>query len=107
MAPTPHAVRERVARWGTTGRPPAGTVDAMTKHLIRRLRANRGQEDGDPDRAAQVILDVVDLDEPPLRLLLGSYALARAADMIDCQPAEDRKWAFLTERTDFREAAAQ
>jgi hypothetical protein len=28
-------------------------IDAMTKHLIRRLRANRGQEDGDPDRAAR------------------------------------------------------
>jgi len=23
-------------------------IDAMTKHLIRRLRANRGQEDGVP-----------------------------------------------------------
>jgi hypothetical protein len=22
-------------------------IEAMTKHLIRRLRANRGQEDGD------------------------------------------------------------
>jgi hypothetical protein len=41
-------------------------IDDMTKHLIRRLRANHGQEDGGPDRAAQVILDVVDLDEPPL-----------------------------------------
>ena len=52
-------------------------IEAMTKHLIRRLRARHGQADGDPDRAAQVILDVVDLDDPPLRLLLGSYALAR------------------------------
>jgi hypothetical protein len=78
----------------------------MTKHMIRQLRANRGQEDGDPDRAAQVILDVVDLDEPPLRLLLGSYALARAADVIARQSAEDRKWAFLSKRTDFREVAA-
>ena len=43
------------------GRPPAGMIDAMTKHRICRLRANRGQEDGDPDRVAQVIL--VDLDE--------------------------------------------
>ena len=60
----------------------------------------------DPDRAARVILDVVDLDEPPLRLLLGSYALARAADMIERQSAEDRKWAFLSERTDFQELAA-
>jgi hypothetical protein len=28
-------------------------IDAMTKHLICRLRANHGQEDGDPDRAAE------------------------------------------------------
>ena len=63
MAPTPPAARERVARWGTTGRPPAGMIDAMTKHAIRRLRADHGQEDGDPHRAAQVILGVVDLDD--------------------------------------------
>jgi hypothetical protein len=81
-------------------------IDAMTRHLIRRLRAIRGQEDGDPDRAAQVILDVVDLDDPSLRLLLGSYALARAAEMIERRSAEDRKWAFLSERTDFQEVAA-
>jgi len=73
----------------------------MTKHLIRGLRADHGQEDGDPDRATHVILD-----EPPLRLLLDSSALARAADMIDRQSAEDRKWAFLSERTDFQEVAA-
>ena len=65
----------------------------MTKHLIRGLRANHRQQ-------------VVDLDEPPLRLLLGSYALARAADMIERRSAEDRKWALLSERTDFQEVAA-
>ena len=73
----------------------------MTKHLIRRLRADHRQADGDPHRAAQVILD-----DPPLRLLLGSYALARAADMIERRSAEDRKWAFLSEGTDFQEVAA-
>jgi hypothetical protein len=83
-------------------------IDAMTKHLIRGLRANRGQEDGDPDRAAQVILDVVDLDEPPRRLLLlCSHALARAADMIGRQLAEDRKRAFLSASTDFQEVATE
>jgi hypothetical protein len=56
-------------------------IDSMPKHLIRRLRANHGQEDGDPDRAAQVILDVVDLDY-------------------------DRKWALLNERTGFQDVAA-
>jgi hypothetical protein len=68
-------------------------IDAMTKRLIRGLRANHGQ-------------GVVDLDEPPLRLLLGSYALARATDVIERQSAEDRKWAFFSERTDFQEVAA-
>jgi hypothetical protein len=43
---------------------------------------------------------------PPLWLLRGSYALARAADMIERQSAEDRRWAFLSERTDFQEVAA-
>jgi hypothetical protein len=81
-------------------------MDAMTKHLIRRVRANRGKEDGDPDRGAQVILDVVDLDEKPLRLLLGSYALASAANIVERQSAEDRKCAFLSARTDFQEVAA-
>ena len=106
MAPTPHAVRERVARWGTMGRPPAGMIDAMTKHLIRRLRRSHGQDDRDPDRAEQVTLDVVDFDEPPLRLLLGSYALARVPDVVECQSAEDRKCSFLSERTDFQDVAA-
>ena len=68
-------------------------IDAMTKHLIRRLRTNHG-------------VDVVNLDEPPLRLLLGSYALARAADTIERQSAEGRRRAFLGERADFQEVAA-
>jgi hypothetical protein len=88
------------------GRPAAGMIDAMTEHLIRRLRRNHGQEDRDRDRADEVILDVVDCDEPPLRLLVGSYALARAPDVVERQSAEDRKWAFLSERTDFQDVAA-
>jgi hypothetical protein len=77
----------------------------MATHMIRQLRANRGQEDGDRERAGQVILDFVDLDEPPLRLLLGSYALARSVNIVERQSAEDRKWAFLSERADFMEVA--
>jgi NAD(P)-dependent dehydrogenase (short-subunit alcohol dehydrogenase family) len=72
--------------------------------IIRRLRGNHGHEDGDPDRAAHVILEVAALDEPPLRLLLGSYALKRAADIMERQSTEDRRWAYLSKQTDFREA---
>ena len=105
MAPTSEAVRERVAWWGTTGQPPAGMIDAMTNHLIRRLHGDHGQEDGDPERAARVILDVVDLDQPPLGLLLGSHAPPRAGGTVERRSAEGGKWAFLNERTDFQEVA--
>ncbi|MEV6094969.1 oxidoreductase [Nocardia sp. NPDC051981] len=74
------------------------TVGAM----IRRLRDNHGREDGDPDRAAEVIIELVGLADPPLRLLLGSYALERAADILERQSASDQKWAYLSKRTDFQ-----
>jgi hypothetical protein len=75
--------------------------EATVAAMIRRLRGNLGNEDGDPDRAAQVILQIADMDEPPLRLLLGSYALQRAADIVDKQSASDQRWATLSTSTDF------
>jgi NAD(P)-dependent dehydrogenase (short-subunit alcohol dehydrogenase family) len=55
---------------------------------------------GDPVKAAQVILTLPELPEPPLRLLLGSdaFAVARAAD--EAKIANDEKWKELTFSTD-------
>jgi NAD(P)-dependent dehydrogenase (short-subunit alcohol dehydrogenase family) len=55
---------------------------------------------GDPVKAAQVILTLSELPEPPLRLLLGSdaFAVARAAD--EAKIASDEKWKELTFSTD-------
>jgi|1186.fasta_scaffold304103_2 hypothetical protein len=82
-----------------------GPADLATLHGAGTIGANHGQGDGDPDR--RVIRDVVDLDDPPLRLVLGSYGLARAADMIERRSPEDRKRVFLSERTDLQEVAKQ
>ncbi|GHJ41777.1 SDR family NAD(P)-dependent oxidoreductase [Streptomyces sp. TS71-3] len=55
---------------------------------------------GDPARVALAVLAVADLDEPPMRLLLGSdaYAYGRAAwaRRLD----EDEKWQHLSVSTD-------
>ncbi len=40
------------------------------------IQTHTGQESGDPDKAAQVILDLVNQSNPPLRMLLGSDAVA-------------------------------
>jgi hypothetical protein len=85
--------------WRSTGSP--------ARLLSRRYCLLVASEPVVEHRGTIVILDVVDLDEPPPRLLRVSYALARAADIIERQSAEDRKWAFLSERTDFQEVAAQ
>ena len=55
---------------------------------------------GDPAKAAQAILKISHVPEPPLRLLLGSdaYAVARAAD--EAKIASDEKWKELTLSTD-------
>jgi NAD(P)-dependent dehydrogenase (short-subunit alcohol dehydrogenase family) len=76
------------------------TVGAMHRY---RQEAD-GKQPGDPARAARVLLDIVDLDEPPLRLLLGSDAVRLAAESSRARAAEADKWAALSVSTDFPEA---
>jgi NAD(P)-dependent dehydrogenase (short-subunit alcohol dehydrogenase family) len=56
---------------------------------------------GDPARAAKVITDIVRLDEPPLRLLLGSDAVRLAEESSKARAAEAEKWADVSRSTDF------
>jgi NAD(P)-dependent dehydrogenase (short-subunit alcohol dehydrogenase family) len=56
---------------------------------------------GDPVRAAQVLVEVAKTDEPPLRLLLGSDALARAEQGSRTRAEEAQRWAEVSRSTDF------
>jgi NAD(P)-dependent dehydrogenase (short-subunit alcohol dehydrogenase family) len=60
-----------------------------------------GHEPGDPAKAAQAIIAVVNEEHPPLRLLLGSDAvqLARKIDQADL--LEIDRWEKLSTSTDF------
>ena len=60
-----------------------------------------GRQPGDPDRAAQAIIKVVSADKPPLRLVLGSDAYARAEHADESRLAEMRAWRSVSESTDF------
>jgi len=63
-----------------------------------------GKQPGDPAKAAQVVLKVAAMDEPPLRLLLGSDAVA-IVGKADLRKAEsDEKWRHLSTSTDFTPA---
>ncbi|MET8142058.1 oxidoreductase [Sphaerisporangium sp. NPDC005288] len=85
-----------------TAQAPVGEDYDQTIGEWLRMRARySGSEPGDPARAAQAIIAVVEAEEPPRRLLLGSDALTSALRSADERTAEARKWAFLTTSTDY------
>jgi NAD(P)-dependent dehydrogenase (short-subunit alcohol dehydrogenase family) len=73
--------------------------------VVSRFRQGGALATGDPAKGAQAILQVASLDEPPLRLLLGSdaYRMAREAD--EARIASDEKWKDLTLSTDYAASA--
>jgi NAD(P)-dependent dehydrogenase (short-subunit alcohol dehydrogenase family) len=79
------------------GRP---EYDSTVGRVARFQRNYNGTQPGDPVKAAAVILHIASLNEPPLRLLLGSDA-AQAVEQSDLARIEaDRKWRTLSVSTD-------
>ena len=73
------------------------TVGVVADHS----RIHNGQQPGDPAKAAQVIMQIANLEQPPLRLLLGSDAFFIANAITKHLAAEDEKWKALSLSTDF------
>jgi NAD(P)-dependent dehydrogenase (short-subunit alcohol dehydrogenase family) len=77
------------------------TVGTMHGHR-RRMD---GTQNGDPARAAAVLVDVVRLDEPPLRLLLGSDAFFMAERSSRARWEEAEQWETVSRSTDYDAAS--
>lgn len=69
--------------------------------LAQRLRKDAGTSRGDPAKAAQAILKIASVPEPPLRLLLGTDAVFLAGIITAGRVEEDAKWSELSRSTDF------
>ncbi|SEL13061.1 NADP-dependent 3-hydroxy acid dehydrogenase YdfG [Pseudoxanthomonas sp. GM95] len=75
--------------------------DAVVGATARRQRGYDGHQPGDPARAAQAILALASMPQPPLRIALGSDA-ADAIEAADCRRLEElRRWRALSVSTDF------
>ena len=71
---------------------------------VGTVNAYRNKNDaahGDPAKGAQAILKLAALEQPPLRLLLGSDAVFLAGMVAAARAAEDEKWRTLSLSTDF------
>ncbi len=60
-----------------------------------------GNEPGDPAKAAQAIITIVNEANPPLRLLLGKDAVQLARRIDQAKLAETERWEKLSSSTDF------
>jgi hypothetical protein len=81
--------------------PYAPTVGALAAVMRRGSGAA-----GDPAKVAQVVLQVAAMEEPPLRLLVGSDAVTYAAAAAQARAEADAAWQELSLSTDHDDVGA-
>jgi NAD(P)-dependent dehydrogenase (short-subunit alcohol dehydrogenase family) len=80
---------------------PAPDYRETVGRLHEFRRSTNGTQPGDPARAAEVIVDVVDSPDPPRRLLLGAGAVEQALASGNERNDEALRWADVSRRADF------
>ena len=73
-------------------------VDKMLKMVDQKS----GQEKGDPEKAAQALIAVVESENPPYHLLLGKRAYQAAYYKIDRLKKDFEEWKEITINADFK-----
>jgi NAD(P)-dependent dehydrogenase (short-subunit alcohol dehydrogenase family) len=77
--------------------------DTTIGAMHRRVRANPAGPAGDPERAAEIIVQVVKRRYPPSHLLLGTNAVEMALDYSRRQITEASAWEKVSRSADYTE----
>jgi NAD(P)-dependent dehydrogenase (short-subunit alcohol dehydrogenase family) len=75
--------------------------DAVMDPIRAARLAKSGNQPGDPAKAAQALLALVDSANPPVRLFLGDDALGLVEQKLDAMRAEISAWKELSRSTSF------
>jgi NAD(P)-dependent dehydrogenase (short-subunit alcohol dehydrogenase family) len=78
-----------------------GAYEVSTGSTRAAVDAMDGRQPGDPAKAARAILEVLDSDDPPLRLALGHDAVDSIRGRNERLRAELDRWEKLSRSTDF------
>ncbi|HYB35340.1 MAG TPA: SDR family NAD(P)-dependent oxidoreductase [Mycobacterium sp.] len=81
--------------------PSARWSDKMTEYAFVREASDRrrsGLALGDPKAAGRALLEIVDAEKPPLRVLFGSDVLSRVADIYQQRLQTWRDWEAVSRR---------
>jgi NAD(P)-dependent dehydrogenase (short-subunit alcohol dehydrogenase family) len=88
----PGAVRTGFAD-GAVARPPrSDDYDASVGDALRLFEQLAGNQPNDPARVAAAIIQAMDADQPPLRLVLGAEAVEAVREKLDGQRRELDAW---------------
>jgi NAD(P)-dependent dehydrogenase (short-subunit alcohol dehydrogenase family) len=77
--------------------------DNTAGNMRKYFAENDGKQKGDPHRAVQAMIQVVESPNPPLRLLLGASALQRLRGKLGIWEKEIAAWEPVTVGADFPE----
>ena len=72
------------------------------RHTQDRYLAANGKQAGNPDRAAEIFMELAENAEPPMHLFLGKDAYIRASGKLTGMSGELEKWKSLTVGADFQ-----
>jgi NAD(P)-dependent dehydrogenase (short-subunit alcohol dehydrogenase family) len=75
--------------------------DAVMDPIRAARQEKSGRQPGDPARAAQALLALVEAETPPVRLFLGEDALGLVEQKLDAMRAEIAAWDALSRSTSF------
>ena len=78
--------------------------DALFEPIREARAAKSGRQAGDPESAAQILLDVVDAEKAPLHLVLGKDALHLVRKRITALGAELDHWEAVSRSSDYPSA---
>jgi NAD(P)-dependent dehydrogenase (short-subunit alcohol dehydrogenase family) len=77
--------------------------EASVGSIFKMLRSIEGNEEGDPRKIADVIVQLANSDDVPLRLILGVDAEKRVQQAEAARASEAAKWRHLTVSTVFED----
>jgi short-subunit dehydrogenase len=72
------------------------------KNTQERYLSSDGKQAGDPDRAAEIFMELAESPEPPMHLFLGNDAYNRASKKLSEMSAELEQWKSMTIGADFK-----
>jgi len=71
------------------------------KNIQERYLANNGQQAGDPEKAAEILIGLAEKENPPIHLYLGRDAYNRASAKLTVMTAELEEWKSTAISADF------